>query len=188
MNISNKIFDPQDKHISKMIVAMEGWEEKSSLEMNMPSGMFGQKIIVKTGGVKLDSDDLDIEFTIPFDDDVIPNEAEIAVFNISKNTISQLKNNEEITVEAGYGEDTGVIFSGRISYVKTTREGCDNRTTINAIDKEDFENDSLQSLSYKKGTKASYILKDLISKLNLPVAMFEVAKDILLLKHSFHNS
>ena len=164
-------------NISKMVVAMQGWEEKSSMEMNMPSGMFGQRVIVKSGGVTLDNNDLDIEFTIPFDDDVIPNEVEISVFNLSKNTISQLKNNEVITVEAGYGDDTGVIFSGRISHVKTNREGCDARTKIKAIDKEDFDNDSVVSLTYKKGTKASYILKDIISKLKLPVAMFETAKD-----------
>lgn len=179
MNISEKVLDPQDnKHISRMVKAIEGWEEKSSMELKEPTGMFGQKTIVKSGGVTIDSDDLDIEFSIPFDDDIVPNEAEICVFNLSKNTIAQLKTNAVITVEAGYNDDTGVIFSGRISQVKTKREGCDDRTIIKAIDKEDFDNDSVQSLTYKKGVKASYILKDLISKLKLPVAMFQVAKDI----------
>ena len=178
MNVSRKVIDPQSNmNISRMVKAMEGWEEKSSMEMNLPSGMFGQRVIVKTGGVTLDNNDLDIEFTIPFDDDIIPNEAEISVYNLTKSTISQMKQNAVITVEAGYAEDTGIIFSGRISYVKTTRDNCDRKTTIKAIDKEDFDNDSVQSLTYKAGTKASYILKDLIGKLNLPVAMFKVAKD-----------
>lgn len=163
--------------ISSMAIAMQGWQEKSSMEMNLPSGMFGQRIIVNSGGVNLDNDDLDIEFAIPFDDDVIPNEVEISVYNISKSTIAQLKTNAVITVEAGYRDDTGIIFNGRISHVKTVRDGCDTKTTIKAIDKEDFDNDSVVSLTYKAGTKASYILKDLISKMNLPVGMFQTAKD-----------
>ena len=60
MNISEKVFEPRDnKHISRMVKAIEGWEEKSSMELKEPTGMFGQKTIVKSGGVKIDSDDLD---------------------------------------------------------------------------------------------------------------------------------
>lgn len=163
---------------SALIKAMDTWKEPFDIR---PEGVFGSVAIIRTGGVTLNSDSLDVEYTVPFDDDMEPNEAEIIVYNLSDNTIEQLKKGAEITVESGYKGDTGVIFKGFISKVKTTYEDADKVTTINAMD--DIKDHSMESQSFAAGTKASTILKALIDKTGIPVAVFKIRRD-----HTYKDS
>lgn len=75
--------------------------------------------VVRCGDVTIKSSELDIEFEVPFDDDMEANEAEITVYNLSKSTICKLKRKSGISIEAGYNDDTGVIFNGYIDKVST---------------------------------------------------------------------
>ena len=109
------------------------------------------------------------------DDDMEANEAEIIVYNLSDNTIKQLKKDAAISITAGYKGDTGVIFSGYISKVQTAHEDADKVTTIYALD--DIKDHSIESIAFAKGTKASYILQTLIQKTGIPVAVFSVRRD-----------
>lgn len=144
----------------------------------LPDGLYSQKVVIATGDVSISNDSLDCEFIIPFDDDVEANEAEIVVYNLTSKTINAIKKNAKITVTAGYQKDTGIVFSGYVSKVKTEYEDCDKVTTIYALDSEDRkERDLVESISYAKGTRASYILRNLINKLGLPVAVFSVKRD-----------
>lgn len=157
---------------SALVQAFESWKTPYDIR---PDGVFGSKATVKSGQVTISSETLDLEFVVPFDDDMEPNEAEIIVFNLSDNTIKQLKKKAAITIEAGYTGDTGVLFSGYISKVKTTFEGADKVTTIRALD--DIKDRGIESLSFAAGTKASYILKQLIGKTGIPLAVFKVRRD-----------
>lgn len=163
---------------SALVKAFETWKEPYDIR---PEGVFGSVATVKTGGVTLSSETLDVEFTVPFDDDMEANEACIIVYNLSDNTVKQLKKDAAISIEAGYKGDTGVIFQGFISKVKTNYEDADKVTTIYALD--DIKEHSVESLSYAAGTKASYILKDLIGKTGIPVAVFSVRRD-----HTYKDS
>ena len=163
---------------SALVKAFETWKTPYDIR---PSGVFGSVATVKCGQVTISSETLDLEFTVPFDDDMEPNEAEIIVYNLSDNTIKQLKNKAAISIEAGYKGDTGVLFSGFISKVKTTFEGADKVTTIKALD--DIKEHTIESISYAAGTKASYILKQLIDKTGIPVAVFKVRRD-----HTYKDS
>lgn len=164
--------------VSTMAAGPEGWEQQNKAEMPMPDGLFGQRIKVSCNGVSLDSQELDMEFTVPFDDTSEPNEAELIIYNLTKNTISQFEYNSEITIEAGYGDDTGLIFSGRVSMLLTDRDGNDTRTTVTAIDDISLDKRGIVSVAYKAGVTASYILKDLIQKyMGLPIAVFKTTKD-----------
>lgn len=109
------------------------------------------------------------------DDDMEPNEAEIIVYNLSDNTIKQLKKGAAISITAGYKGDTGVLFRGYISKVQTAHEDADKVTTIYALD--DIKDHSIESIAFAKGTKASYILQTLIKKTGIPVAVFKVRRD-----------
>ena len=55
------------EHVSRIIKAMRGWDEGLSSYSQQPSGMFGRVAIVKCGNVVLNSEDLDLEFVVPFD-------------------------------------------------------------------------------------------------------------------------
>lgn len=164
-------------NISDMVIAMQGWGDSLSPVMDKPKGSWGRKIIVKTGQVYIDGDSLDVEFSVPFDDDTEANEAEIVVYNLTQTTISQIKYDADITLTAGYTNDTGVIFSGKVSSVTTRWVGRDKKTTITAIDSSSLKERKIESVSYAKGTKASYILKDLIGRLKVPIAVFNIKRD-----------
>lgn len=175
--VSETIFESgQNSKISSMITAMRGWEDSLATSMARPSGQFWREVKIQVGKLTL-TNELDIEFTVPFDDNTEADEAEIKIYNLSKQTISQLKTEEEITIEAGYNGDTGVIFAGVISKVKTVWSGRDKITTINASDDMKMSDKDIESISFKAGVKASYVLKTLVSKLNLPIAVFKVRYD-----------
>lgn len=176
--ISNRIdVEVTNKKVSHMVVAMQGLSEQIEQSLRMPEGLYGNKVAIKTASIDISNEDLDVEFTIPFDDDLEANEAEIIVYNLTQNTISQFKHDELITVTAGYGDDTGIIFSGRISKIKTRRVGNDKQTSIHAIDCQSLSERNIENIAYTKGTTASYILKDLIGKSQLPIAIFSTKRD-----------
>lgn len=163
---------------SALVKAFETWQTPYDIR---PDGVFGSLAIVRSGQVTVSSETLDLEFVVPFDDDMEPNEAEIIIFNLSDNTVNQLKKDAPISIEAGYKGDTGVLFQGYISKIKTSYEGADRVTTIKALD--DIKDHSIQSLSFAAGTKASYILKELLNKTGIPIAEFKTRRD-----HTYKDS
>ncbi|MBM7696644.1 hypothetical protein JOD44_001761 [Salimicrobium jeotgali] len=117
--------------------------------------------------MKITSDDLDIEFTVPFDSDTTPNESEIKMYNLTDDTIHRFKNNKNLVVNAGYKGDVGVILSGYISKVKTVRADVDKITTIHVLDSQPLDVEKTLTKTYKKNIKASQIVDDLLSRLKL---------------------
>lgn len=166
-----------NKHASRLVQATKGWNTSLKTYSEQPKGQFGRIAKIETGAVTLNSDEIDFEFTVPFDDDTEANEAEITIYNLSNQTISGIKYNKNLTITAGYKEDTGVIFSGYVSKVKTRKEGIDKITTVYALDDMDLKERDLANVTYDGGTNASYILKDLIGKVHLPVAAFNPKRD-----------
>lgn len=175
---------------SQLVTALKELKNQVDAKDCEIKGQFNQTVIIQTGNVTIKNSELDCEFTIPFDDDIAANTAEITVYNLSDNTINQIKNQATITVTAGYGNDTGIIFSGYISSKKSYWNDLDRITEIRAIDDKSRYNQTIKgdgskdengnvvtSISYSAGKKASYILKDLVEKVGLPVAVFKVSRD-----------
>lgn len=164
---------------SQVIEAMRRLEGEIPLETvgADPKGLYGHTVIIRTGDVTIRNDELDCEFDIPFDDDTEANEAEIIVYNLSDTSIQNIKTGGQITVTAGYGDDTGIIFSGVISKPKTYFSGVDRVTEIRAIDNNQLKEREIESISYTQGTPASRILKDLVGKVGLPIAVFSTKRD-----------
>ena len=164
-----------DNPKSRLIKSMtQGIESLESFELK-PQGVFGSEAKIISGGVTLKSSELDFEFTVKFDDDMEANDAEIIIYNLSQNTIKQLKKDSKISIEAGYKGDTGVVFSGYIKKVKTKREEADKVTTIQCID--DIATHTISEITFAAGTKASYILKTLLNKTGTPIAVFSMRRD-----------
>lgn len=162
------------KNVSKMITAFKKLDEQIDTEIK---GQFGQVVIIQSGNLAIKNSELDCEFSTAFDDNTAADEAEIVIYNLTDKTINQFKNKAKITITAGYGTDTGIIFSGFITSKKTYREGVDKITQIRAIDDLKRLNKEVESIAYVAGTKASYILKDLCGRVGLPVAVFKVVRD-----------
>lgn len=135
------------------------------------STQFIRVVEVLCGGSKFSSKDFHIEFRIDFDDDVTPNVSEVTIYNLSDSTISKLKKNAKVTLNAGYKGESGIILSGYVSRVLTKRGGTDHPTTIYVIDSQALDSKKTVNKSYKKGTKASSILKDLAGILGVKVTI-----------------
>ena len=171
--------------MSQVVKAMNGWFDynASGLSTSPPNGLFNHKVIVEvegdetTKGVKFEDGELDLEFSVPFNDDLEADEAEIIVYNLTDTTIQHIKYNHVITITAGYGDDLGIIFKGRVSKKKTYWEGCDKVTKIFALDSDDLEERDIAEISFSENTKASTILKTLLDKTSLPIAAFYPRKD-----------
>ena len=172
-----------NEHRSKLVKAFQGWTEGLQSYSEVPTGMFGRVAIVKSGDVTLNSEELDLEFEVEFDDDLEANEAHIIIYNLSQTTIEALKakvskeNNNNINITAGYEDDTGIIFDGTIVKVTSKWEGIDRVTTIKAVDFLTGTGEDVTELTYKAGTKASYILKDLLNRVTMPLVVFEPRRD-----------
>lgn len=163
-------------NISRVIKSFEALSDRIT-HSEIPDGLWGWVIKIQSGSVVVDGSKIDVEFNVPFDDNLECNEAEIVMYNLSETSVKSFVKDREITITAGYGNDTGVIFSGRISQVKTRVDGVDRKTTVYALDSQGKEEQTIESISYKAGVKASYILKDLIGRLKLPIAVFKMRRD-----------
>lgn len=167
----------QCDRVSNMAIAMKDVVGQMNAELK---GQFGHSVIIKTGVVQISNEYLDVEFEIPFDDDLQANEAKLTFYNLAHNTINRICLKANITVAAGYknvGEPMSIIFSGFITSKKTVYDGVDKITTVYAVDDMNRTERDVQSISYAKNTKASYMLRDLVGRVHLPVAVFKVARD-----------
>lgn len=99
------------------------------------SGLYHHRAIFTLKNVTIDSDEIDVEFSIPFDNNTEANEAELMIYNLSYNTTNQINCRDSITVKAGYGDDLGVIFQGKISIspLKTTTKTALSRSMPSTV-------------------------------------------------------
>ncbi|MGA4517196.1 phage protein [Solibacillus silvestris] len=141
------------------------------------SAQFGRVAEFLCNGRTFSSNDFRIEFRVDFDDDPTSNTSEVTIYNLSDSTISTLKKNTKVTLNAGYKNDKGVIMSGYISKVITERDGTDHPTTIHVIDSQAPSSDKTTNKTYKKGVKASFILKDLAKILGMKVSVLQLPND-----------
>lgn len=168
------ITESNSKHKSRMLTALKKMSSLNDKAI-IPSGVWGSTATVKSGDVTIKSEELDLEFDVPFDDDLESNEGEIIVYNLTDSTINHLKANAGITIRAGYTNDTGLIFDGYITKVRSYHDGADKITKIKIID--DIKKKENINITFSSGSKASYILKELLKKTNAVIAVFETVSD-----------
>lgn len=157
---------------SALVKAFETWKTPFDIK---PDGVFGSVASININGVSVSSDEFDVEFTVNFDDDMEANEASITVYNLADSRIKQFKKKAPVSITAGFKGDTGLIFSGFVTKVQTRHDGADKVTTIKALD--DIKEHNVESLAFAANTKASAILKTLIDKTGIPVAVFKTRRD-----------
>ncbi|GAF06826.1 hypothetical protein JCM16418_808 [Paenibacillus pini JCM 16418] len=130
-----------------------------------------------TANMKFTSNSFNIEGTVPFDNDALPNESEIKIWNLSDTTLNNIKKGEVLMLNAGYKGDVSLLLHGYISKVSTTWEGVDKITTINVLDSEDLSKREVKEIAFAKNTLASAIIKQMAGYIGLPVAQMELNQD-----------
>ena len=138
---------------------------------------FGRVVEVTIDDRMFSSADFSIEGTVPFDNDPIPNESEIKIWNLSEDTLSRMKRGSIAAVNAGYRGDVGLILYGFVSRIATKWDGVDKITTINVLDSDDISKRKVTDVAYTEGTLASYILREMAAQLGLPIAQFQLNQD-----------
>lgn len=165
---------------SKIIESLKRLEKSINVETSKgDNALFKRSIIIQTGKVTINADDLDMEFDVEFDDDTETNESEITVYNLSDTTIQNIKKGEKLTLTAGYKEDTGIILSGFISQVKTSFDDLDKVTSIKVVDSAGGAEREIKDLAFAKGVSASKVLRKLIEMTKLPLAVFSIQRDFV---------
>lgn len=99
-------------------------------------------IVSGVSGDGLDLSGLRIKFKVKKSDAQTPNTAEIRVYNLADSTAKQIREEfSNITLQAGYESNFGVIFAGNIKQVRFGREGnTDKYIDIAAGDGDDAYN------------------------------------------------
>ena len=123
---------------------------------------------------------LEIDFDVSFNDKKEPDVSTVTIYNLSDGTINDIKKEGYLILNAGYRElgNKANILTAQIEDVETTWQGLDKVSKITASDggkswrKKEFKK------TYKDGTKASTILKDLAEALSYEVVEIKPKNDI----------
>ena len=126
----------------------------------------------------------DFEIQTEFDITESTNIAKIVIYNLTDEMIKKLKKGVEVVIEAGYwndgvNKDIGVIYKGIIESLKGSWSNADKKFEITCNTYNDEYKDTKINLKTGKGTKASTIIKLILSKLDkLKAGAIELGKDI----------
>lgn len=139
-------------------------------------------IEVLAGGKRFESlgdNGLDIEFDINFSDGKEPDVSEVVIYNLSDDSINQIKKDGYCIVNAGYKSlgNKGNILSGDIEEVTTTWQSLDKETKIKVTDGGKKWRKAKISKTYKENTKASVIMRDVINVMGYEIVEIKPKDD-----------
>lgn len=140
-------------------------------------------IDVLAGGKKFQSlgdNALEIDFDISFNDKEEPDVSEVNIYNLSEDSINEIKKQGYCIVNAGYREmgNKACVVSGDIEDVTTDWEGLDKVTKIKVSDGGKEWRQAKLNKTYAEGTKASLIMQDLCGVLGYEVVEIKPKEDI----------
>ena len=133
-----------------------------------------REITLEAGGKIFESvgdNALDIEFDVPFADKAEPDVATVTIYNLSDDSISEIRKEGKAILSAGYKEMHNIseILSGEIEEMKTEWRGLDKVTNITISDGAKSWRKKELNKTYANDTKAKAIMKDLIDTLGYTV-------------------
>jgi len=140
--------------------------------------LFIRQTEVLVAGIKFAEPNYTINFKTNFDYDEDPNEGEIEILNLTNDTISKIEKGQDIILNAGYKDDVGTIFAGAIEKAELKVNFPDRTLKISAYEASESYLNTNISKSYTAGTKASYIIKDLLGTVGLEIGYFQLSNDI----------
>lgn len=145
------------------------------------SDLYGRRIELIAGGKtfvnELGNGGLTIQFEVSFDDDKEPNICSVQVYNLTDSTIAGIKKDTPLILNAGYTGDVGSILLGFIDRITTSWQGVDKITDIQVVDGSARWYSAPFKKTYKAGTKASTILRDLHAVSGLEIGAFVLPVD-----------
>lgn len=131
-------------------------------------------------GMRFTFPELTIYFNVEYsnDEDTL-NDADITIYNLSRETLNKIKEGSKVILNAGYVGDVGNVFVGVITDVSTKKERVDRVTKIIAVDASDQWIKRKVNRTYKAGIKASQILRDIAGISALLPGEIKLPKDVV---------
>ncbi|MFL4498444.1 SGNH/GDSL hydrolase family protein [Weissella sp. MSCH1] len=113
-----------------------------------------------------------IQFNSPFSDDSTPSVVQIDMFNLSDNSVNFIRVGTHVVLEAGYGNDIGVISEGKINYVypRTSDSDGDIKSSFSFLEGQDYESAKDIELSLGAGITASDAISRISEKAGIPLS------------------
>lgn len=144
---------------------------------------------ITIGGIVVSSDTHDAEFDLTAGNDTDSNGGEIVLWNLAPSSRAAIAVDAEVTVEAGYVGDHGLIFAGTVAAITDEVTGGDTRTMVEV-------QDTMQTLyqatsfvkTYTEGTPASTIAEDMFAAGGIPVGEIQDPGVVLKRKRVFEKS
>ncbi|MEC5405131.1 hypothetical protein VOM14_06025 [Paraburkholderia sp. MPAMCS5] len=140
--------------------------------MTVPkSALWGRKatLVVSTGTIGLDLSELRFTFKTSNSDAQTPNTLYVRIYNLSPHTVAKIGTYgraefSTITLQAGYGNSYGIIFSGTIKQTAKGRErNVDNYLDVWAADGDSFYNFSAISVSLAAGHTPQQVVNAIVN-------------------------
>ncbi len=130
------------------------------------------------GGKMYSSDDIDIEFNVPFSTEKEPDMAEISIFNLSPESISSIQKGTKVVLMAGYANDIGMLCCGQVGKFSTTIENVDKKTTVKLASAIiPWQQEKIHK-TYAENTTSKEILTDLVSIFGVSIGEMTPVKNV----------
>jgi len=133
--------------------------------------------IVKFGGKEYRFGSLDVHFSIKFSNESASDIATIKLYNINDDSLSRLKEEEDIVIEAGHKQRSMIIFIGKIDKFSSEIEGIDQVTTIKCSRSSKKWLKEGINKTWQRGSKASDIARDIINGSSYSLGAVDVVNE-----------
>lgn len=122
------------------------------------------------------TNELEMEFSIPFDDGPEVNMGELTIYNLSDSTIHSIKKGMKCYINAGYEGDTGTILTGTVESISTDNTDMDKPTKIVIADSNDAWIKKEVKKTYRENIRGAEIIKDLVKLSGLAVGSLVIPR------------
>lgn len=133
------------------------------------------KVAIEDVGVEYTYPPWGIAFRVKFDITPVSNAAEVHLWNLSRNTIRQLKRGQVVRLYAGYEEDeVGLCFAGVIDQIETKYDKVDKITRLVVVNGKDSVLKNRPNKTWPAGTPCSTVVSDLFEMGGLRAGRIEI--------------
>lgn len=124
---------------------------------------------------------LEIDFDVSFNDGKDPDVSTVTIYNLSDNTINDIKHDGYLYLNVGYKmmNNKANILTGEIEDIETTWSGLDKVSKITVGDGTKTWRKAELNKTYANGTKASVIMKDLANVLKYEIVEITPKNDLV---------
>lgn len=146
---------------------------------------FEIRVEVKTSGGAVNftygkdpKNSIEIHFDVPFSEQPEKNISEITLYNIDPAVFNKIKKGNTVTLRAGYTGDIGLLVQGTI--YRTTvpsLKDADTAYVLRVLEGQDYSRYKKQHIAFKKGVKASTIIKTVASKAGIQLTYVSLKTD-----------